>query len=848
MFLLLLPPAVSPAQQRPTPEQARQLLQSRPELVRQLRARILQSGLTPAQVRARLRAEGYPENLLDAYLPGSSGTTADSIPNASVFSAVRALGIADSTELVESDSLQRIRRRFMQGDSLRYRRNLRQNAYARDSLGRLVPVDTTIPFDSLPPDELDSLNARQPQIFGLSLFRSATSQFDANLAGPVDANYRLGPGDQLVLILTGDVQSAETLDVTREGFVVIPQVGQLPVANLTLAELNDLLYERLGRVYSGVRRGAGATTRFSVSVARLRSNQVFVIGDVEQPGSYRVSSAGTAMTALYAAGGPTDNGSLRKVEVRRGGKVVHTLDVYDYLLQGDASRDARLETGDVVFVPVHGRRVEVTGEVTRPAVYELGANETLSDVVRMAGGYTPSASLSRIQVERIAPPSRRPNEGRARLIIDVTSPTLASGETPSFNLEAGDLVRIFRVSDRVRGRITLKGNVWQEGAQGFVSGMTLSQALRRAGGLKPDSYLGQVLISRLLPDSTRMQLRAQVVDTTGAVASDVALQEDDEIRVFSLAEFRPTRYVAISGAVHNGGRYDFREGMTVRDLVLLAGGLEESALLSEAEVARLPATREGGKTAQTIRVPLDSSYLFERAPDGRYLGPPGLPAPNGVAPEIALRPYDNVLVLRQPDFQLQRTVAVGGEVRYPGRYSLRSKTERITDILERAGGLTAESYAEGIQFFRDRNNVGRIGINLPRVVKNKRDRDNLILEAGDSIYLPRYNPVVDVVGAVNAPVAVSFVPGKNLDYYIRRAGGATRNSDAKRAYVTQPNGDVESRDRRFLVVTTTPVPRAGSVVHVPNRDPNDRRDYTAMAGAIAQVMASLVAIIAIAKR
>ncbi|MEO7966935.1 MAG: SLBB domain-containing protein [Gemmatimonadaceae bacterium] len=837
-------PLASARAQRPTPDQARQLIQSRPDLVRQLRDRILRSGLTPAQVRARLRAEGYPENMLDAYLPGSTSMPADSIPGPGVFGAVRALGISDSTAFLESDSLQRIRRRLLQGDSLRTVRR----GFLRDSLGNRLPGDSTVPFDSLAPFDFDTAKSRQPQIFGLALFRSATSQFDANLAGPVDANYRLGPGDQLVLILTGDVQSAETLDVTREGFVVIPQVGQIPVANLSLSELHDILYERLGRVYSGVRRGAGATTRFSISVARLRSNQVFVIGDVQQPGSYRVSSAGTALTALYAAGGPTDNGSLRRVEVRRGGKIVQTLDVYDYLLQGDASRDARLETGDVVFVPVHGRRIEVTGEVTRPAIYELATNETLADAIRMAGGFAPSASLSRIQIERIAPPSSRPNEGRARLIVDVTAPTLASGEPPAFNLEAGDLIRVFKVADRVRGRVSISGNVWQQGAQGFVPGMTLSQAIRRAGGTKSDTYLGQVLISRLRPDSTRMQLRATLADSTGAVVNDIPLVEDDEIRVFSVGEFRPIRYVAVSGAVRAGGRFVYREGMTMRDLVLLAGGLEESALLNEAEVARLPVTRDGGTTAQTIRVALDSSYLFERGADGRYLGPPGLPAPNGVAPEIALKPYDNVLILRQPDFQLQRTVALGGEVRFPGRYSLRTKTDRISDVLARAGGLTPEGYAEGIQFFRDRNNVGRIGINLPRIMRHHEDRDNLILESGDSIYLPRYNPVVDVVGAVNAPVAVAYVPGKDVDYYIRRAGGGTRNSDGRRAYVTQPNGDVESRARRLFFVTSTPVPRAGGVVHVPDRDPNDRKDYTAIAGSIAQVLASLVAIIVIAKR
>lgn len=819
-FVLLGP---SPgAAQRPTTDQAQRLLQARPDLVAQLRQRIMTSGMTPEQVRARLRAEGYPETLLDPYLSNDAAAAA-AAPGADVFAAVRSLGIADSSDVLQLQRLQRA---------------------VADS-ARVVRPGEASTADSLAGD---SASAAAPEIFGLRLFAGETSLFDPNLAGPVDENYRLGPGDQLVLILTGDVEAAYTLDVTREGFVVIPQVGQLPVANLTLGDLDDLLYNRLGRVYSGVRRGAGATTRFSVSVARLRSNQVFVVGDVVQPGSYRLSSAGTVLSALYAAGGPTDRGSLRRVEVRRGGRTVDTLDVYDYLLRGDASHDARLETGDVVFVPVHGRRVTIVGEVNRPAQYELEGRETLADAVQMAGGFTPTASLLRVQVDRIAPPPARAGEGRSRLVIDVSAPSLRDGTPPPFELAGGDVVRVLRIAARVRNRIRVDGNVWQPGVQGYRDGMTLADALRAAGGVKPDAYLGRVLVSRLRPDSTRLQLRAMLRDTSGAVVDDLPLEEDDVIQVFSVSDFRPERHVAISGAVRRGGQYPYREGMTLRDLVLLAGGLEQSAYLREAELARLPADRAGGVTATTLRVPLDSSYLFERGPDGRYLGPPGLPASAGPTPEQPLLPYDNVLILTQPDFQLQRSVTIGGEVRYPGHYTLRTKGERLRDLVERAGGVTGEGYAEGIRFHRSSDSLGRIGLDLPRVLRDARHRDNLILEHGDSVHIPRYTPVVNVTGAVNAPVAVAYVPGKGLGYYIQRAGGASRLADAGRAFVRQPNGDVEGRGRTLLLFTHDPTPRAGSEVTVPARDPNDRKNYAAIAGSVAQVLASLVAILVVVRR
>jgi polysaccharide export outer membrane protein len=611
------------AQQQPprmSPDQARQMLQARPELIQQLRQKLLNSGLTREQIRSRLRAEGYPENLLDPYLPGETGTP--DAPTGELFKAVQELGIADSTEVAFL--------RRLQLDSLVSSDSMPLDSLSRqDMLLRPAPRRVTVRADVA--DSIARLDSGY-NIFGLEAFRSSGARFEPNLFGPVDANYKLGPGDRLVLILTGDVEASHELAVTREGFIVIPQVGQLNVANLTLGQLEDLLFARLGRVYSGVRRGPGATTRFSISVARLRSNQVWVIGDVERPGSQMISSAGTAITALYAAGGPTANGSVRSVEIKRGGMTVSTLDLYDYLVRGDASRDVRLETGDVVFVPPRGLRVRLVGEVVRPATYELKPGETLADLIRAGGGFRADASRRRVQIERILPPGQRGSDGRDRITIDVQSDDLVNGHPPLVALETGDVVRVFPVADRVRNTITVEGNVWSPGPQGLSPAMKVSDAIKRAGGPKPDVYLGQVLVSRLRPDSTRVQLRAALRDSTGAVMNDFLLQEDDVVELFALTDFRPERFVTIGGAVRKSGRYPYRLGMTMRDLVLLAGGLKESAYLKEAEVARLPEDRTGNTTAITRRVPLDSTYLFERKPGQPYLGAPGLQvAANSVA-------------------------------------------------------------------------------------------------------------------------------------------------------------------------------------------------------------------------
>jgi polysaccharide export outer membrane protein len=711
-------------------------------------------------------------------------------------------------------------------------------------------------------------------VFGLDLFRSRTTQFQPNLAGPVDAGYRLGPGDRLVLILTGDVEASYTLDVTREGFVVIPQVGQLYVNSLTLADLEALLATRLGRVYSGVRRDNSGSTRFSVNVARLRSNQIFVAGDVQHPGSYTISSAGTALTALYAAGGPSINGSLRRIEVRRAGRVVDALDVYDYLVRGDASHDVRLQSGDMVFVPVHGARARIVGEIVRPATYELKAGEGLSQLLEAAGGFTESAARRRVLVERIVPAGLR-SAGGDRTTIDITSESLASGLGPAAPIENGDVVRVFPIAERIRNRIAVLGNVNTPGAQGLAPGTRLSDALRAAGGLKPDTYLGEVLVTRLTGDSTRVQMRARLLDLSGTPADDIVLQEDDQIQVFSVSSFRPRRYVAIAGYVNNPGRYLYRVGMTMRDLVLLGGGVKEGASLREAEIARMPVERSAGQTAITIRVPLDSTYLFERQASHQYVGPPGLPAPASGAPDFTLEPYDNVLILRQANFEYQRTVTLNGEVQYPGAYALKTKREHLSDVIARAGGLTDEAQRDAILFVRKgpstysvadrttgalsttpvqdsitraRATNGRIGLDLSEALRRPESVDNIILEDGDEITILRFNPVVRVQGAVNAPANVTFVPGRDIYYYIRAAGGGSRIADEGRAYVTQPSGKLESVQSRHFAPDVVPRPQAGAVVTVPDRDPADKKDYIAIAGAVTSILASLVTVVLLVTR
>jgi polysaccharide export outer membrane protein len=820
-------PAVSQVPQRPagvTDQQLRQAIQQR-GLGDQLRQRLQQSGLTPDQIRARLRAAGYSEDLIDQYLVPASPGQAAPPPNSEMLRAMAALGFHDlalATDTTDALGVLLTRDDSLLLDSLELRIGVDSIPLKVDSLGqRVLDVDSARAI---------AHRLRAPRLFGYDVFRRASTQFAPVLAGPVDAGYRLGPGDELVLILTGDNEFGHQLPVTREGFVVIPQVGQVQVANLTMAQLREVLYTRLGQVYSGVRRGAGARTRFEVSVSRVRVNQVFVTGDVARPGSYTVSALGTVTHALYMAGGPTERGNFRDVRVLRSGEVTATVDLYRYLTEGNTRDDVRLEQGDVVFVPPRGPRITLQGEVVRPAIYELRPGEGLRDLLRMAGGLLPSAATNRAYVERTLPPAERlPGRDRTALDVDIGA-ILAGG--PDFPLAGDDAVRIFPVNQPLRNRVTIRGNVWRPGSFSVAPGTRLSSVLREAGGVKEDTYLGRAHILRLLPDSSRRLLPVSLGGGQER-SDDPELQEFDEITVYSVTGFRPSRQVAVYGRVQRPGLYPYRDSMTVRDLVMMAGGLRDDAYLLEAEVARVAVSDDGGTVATIRRLALDSSFILD-------LTSP-LPRRAGVrADDPTLEPFDNVYVRRLPGFDVLRNVVVSGEVRFPGRYALTRRDERLLDILNRAGGVTEFGHVRGVQFHRAEGRAGRVGIDLERVLRDPTFRDNFILFAGDSIHVPEYQAVVVVEGSVNSPVAVAWVPGRDASYFVDRAGGYARRADQRRTYIVQPNGTVERRGSRV---------QPGARVVVPERPSDDQStNWTAILTITSSLVTSLLSIIVISRQ
>ena len=687
-----------------------------------MRQRLLQSGLSQREIRARLTASGLPADALDQYY--SSDETDGPAFDDDAMSALEALGMAVET----ADGFE------------------------------LVPVATGMQ----PGANTRQILVNGLPIFGLDVFTRASSLFQPLLSGPVPDDYLVGPGDQMVLILTGEVELARELVVTREGFVIVEDVGRISVANLTIAGLRLLLRNRLATSYSGITRG---TVSVDVTITQLRTIQVYVTGEIAQAGAYQLASVATVTNALYAAGGPTALGSLREIKVRRRGRDELYLDLYPYLLDGDVSGDIMLEQGDVVFVPLKGRRVQLRGSVVRPAHYELDAEDDLIDVLNEAQGFAPHASRQRVTIHRVVRPSERGPGSSDRIAIDL-------GLTPSTD---------------------------------------------------PDEpgHVGGVIIP------------------------PVGLQDGDSIVVDNVLDLRDSYYVSITGMVAAPDTIPWREGMTIRDLLLLARGPTVGADLREAHISRLPDQRGLGELADALLVPLDSSYLSQRAPDGRYVGPPGVIfPPAGSSPEFILQPFDQVLIRRQPEFEMPQSVTITGEVSVPGEYTLLTKNDRLADLIGRADGLLDTGYPEGAQFFRPQDERGRLNVDLPIALDDPSARANILLQPGDSLHIPKYSPTVVVTGAVNSPVTVLYREGEDFDYYLAGAGGYRNDADKGRVSVRYANGLARTRSK-FLFWSSYPEPGPGSLVTVPEKDPSDRLDTRGLITDIVSILTSVTTLIVV---
>ena len=650
------------------------------------------------------------------------------------------------------------------------------------------------------PDSVDTT----PKPFGYELFSLKPTTFEPLAFGPVSRDYLLGPGDEIIVSVWGAQEQNNRTVINRDGFVILPDVGQVPANGQTLGQFKDSLEKRLARIYSGVTRDGRGRTTVDVSLGKLRSIQAFVLGDVVQPGAYTLSATSSAMNGLYFAGGPTQKGSLRDIRVVRNNQVVHHVDLYDYLTRGQRSQDWKLENGDVLFVPPVQRQVTLEGEIRHPAIFELREGEQLSDLLEIAGGLTSSAMRSRVQIERIIPhEERQPLAQEDRKIIDVD----LNGTGGATGLRDGDIIRVFRSRDILKNYVRLAGTAaYKPGTYQHRPGLTVADLVRDAGGLMGEAYTSWAHLVRTRDDKTRELMSFNLGEALKRnPEANLTLEPRDEVQVFSVWDVRDPESVAIEGLVRRPGTYDLMDGMTVTDLIVKAGGLQESAYRVRAEISRIdPGKVSESKTAEVLAVSMGDT-LNTRSDASHFL----------------LKKNDIVFIREIPNWALQENVWVTGEVKFPGMYSLSSKLERLTSVIGRAGGLEPTAYLQAATFVRKKDYTGRMAIDFEQALNTKARKVNkydLVMAAGDSIHIPREPKTVKIIGEVGFPSSVLWEEGRSMSYYLDQAGGTLSTADKGKITVVMGSGRVERPG--FM---HKPKPDAGATIHVPVKPPEKER-------------------------
>lgn len=673
----------------------------------------------------------------------------------------------------------------------------------------------------LEPDQLaDSLNTDdlRPAIFGMSFFKNEKLSFEPNLRMATPTGYVLGPDDELVVDIFGNASQTYKLKVSPEGTVKIENLPPILVSGLPIEAAQTRIIGRLRQAYSGLNQPGGGVSA-QVSLGAIRSIRVTITGEVEQPGSYTVPSLATAFNALYQAGGPSENGSFRSIELRRGNKVLRTIDLYDFLLKGDQKDNVLLRDGDVIRVPDYLARVEMAGEVRRPMLYEVKKGETLREALAFAGGFTDQAYTASFTLRRNTPRERR--------IANV-----ADSATASLFPQSGDKIIVGKILNRYENRVQILGAVFRPGSYALGAGSsTVRELLRQADGLREDAFQSRAVIRReganleseVIPFDLGKVLRGEV--------PDIPLRRQDVVVISALKDLREEYLVNITGAVNIEGEYPYSDSMRVSDLVVLAGGFSEAATPTRIEVARRIKTDTTGVPAdQSIRI-----YRFDLDSRLRL---------NPLDARFALRPFDVVYVRTDPRYEEQRQVVISGEVQYPGKYAIRERSERITNLIERAGGLRPEAFLRAARFSR---NGELVATDLRGILDNPLGEDNLLLRDGDTLVIPKKTELVRIQGGVINPATVNFKSGFDLSDYISEAGGYTEQAIRKRVYVIYANGSVD-RTRSFLFFKRYPRMETGATVIVPFRSrttqsslsPAERVGLFSLFGSLAVAIATVL--------
>lgn len=654
-------------------------------------------------------------------------------------------------------------------------------------------------------------------VFGHDLFKSPSLDFIPNYNIPTPASYKLAPGDEVIIDIWGATYYNLSTTISPEGSITIEQVGPVYLTGYTIDQAQKVLADRLSAIYSGI-SGENPDTFIRVTLGKIRSLSVNVVGDVEKPGTYTLPSLSTVFTAVYMAGGPSELGSLRTIQLYRKGKLFKTIDFYDFILNGNNSGNVRLEDDDLIIVPPYGSMVEISGSIKRPMKYELKEGETVSDLIRYAAGFSESANTDMVHIVR--------RKGARTTSFDVTST-----QYESFGMEDGDKVRIPSNIKRNLNTVNISGAVWYPGDYAITDEMsTLKDLIEKAGGLKDEAYRerGQIIRLNEVRDTVSLSFN---VDKILSGDQSIALFNQDSVSIFSNSNIKTGHTVLTQGSFNDPKTLLYREGITLGDIVILSGGqsLGASPVI---EVARRNFSSDMSKS--------DTSAIVYNlnVNEGGF--------------DFKLMPYDIVTSRMLPNFREQQSVSVTGEINFPGHYVFEQRNLRVSDLIKKAGGQTADAYLEGATISRllteeeyqraltatklalvqpgidtsmiempTREDRYLVGFDLKKALEHPHSYNDVVLKSGDILNIPELNSTVKISGAVLYPNVVVYNPSISVNQYIKMAGGYVKGAIKKDKYIVFMNGMAATRGSRNFK------PMPGCEIIVPKRDLENTRKITA---------------------
>ena len=666
----------------------------------------------------------------------------------------------------------------------------------------------------------DSLQPiKKSRVFGYDFFQNPKISFAPTINVPTPESYIINTGDELLVEVWGAAESSTIQKVDNQGNIILPMAGKVHVGGLNFVEAKARINTALRKIYAGISapEGSYAKVYTGVSIANIRTVKVNIIGEVEAPGTYSLSALSTVINALYASGGPTENGSFRNIQVVRGGKTIAHLDIYNFLLKGSQEGNINLNDQDVIIVPPYKNQVEVIGFVKREGLYEVKEGEKLSSLVDYFGGFKSNAYKDIMVVERIVGAKREVKE-------------VPFSDASKFAMQGGDKLLVHKLSDIYHNRISITGAVYQPGNYAFSEGMTVLDLIDKAAGVREEAYLNRAILFRSIDRVDKQSLNFSLKDLLEKKQT-IALQPNDSLHIYGRDSLIAKPMVRIQGAVRKPQKFAYAKGLYPADLIIMAGGFIEGADQTQVQVAR-QLNDANFKTISKV-------YTVSLSKEG--------------GDSIALEPNDIVTVRYEKGYVPQQVVKIEGEVSFPGFYAILTKEERISSLVERSGGLAPYAYVEGATLVRkkDKNEKDdkaqekqlknlkktdkdltlietkeeeknpeafeyRVGINLKKIMENKNSYQDLVLKDGDVLIIPSEKQTVEIKGLVLAPSLVRYEKGKSTRSYINSAGGFSDNAQKRSVYVVYANGDVKGTSR-FLFFRSYPKVAPGALVIVPEK-------------------------------